>query len=346
MNPIFKIYTQPIHLNLWNNSYGLARTLLALSTLTTLLFNHTNILFSEGVGITPPLCYGITKISLYCIFNTQLEVGRWISIALLLVVASGWRPRITGVLHWWVAFSLNSSALILEGGDQVASNLTLLLIPITLLDPRKWHWKNHVIDMKNITWKKDLSIWCAASTYFIIRLQVALIYFNAAVEKFKVDEWLNGTALYYWFLNPYMGANEAMTFLLKPLITHHLITPLLTWGTLLFELMLFLGIALPARYRIMLLKSGILFHLIIAFVHGLFPFFFSMTAALILFLKPLNTSFNLSRYQALTRFVGNLFTVTPTPSLPTPHPTPHETVPDECPTAATHSQKCYKTPDG
>ena len=36
------------------------------------------------------------------------------------------------------------SSFILEGGDQVAEIICLLLIPITLFDHRKFHWQNNV----------------------------------------------------------------------------------------------------------------------------------------------------------------------------------------------------------
>jgi antimicrobial peptide system SdpB family protein len=290
MKSLIEFYLYPIKSSVHTNVYGFARTLLALSTLLTLLFNNTSILFAEGVGVNPPLCMGLSKLSIYCFLNTNLELARFFSIIILIIIASGWRPMITGIFHWWITFSLNSTALILEGGDQVAAVFTLLLLPICLTDTRKWHW-NSVPVAKADSIINDLSQFLGHSAYHVIRLQAAFIYFQAAIEKFKVDEWINGTALYYWFLNPYMGANDTMRFFVTPLFDNAILTPLATWGVLLFELLLFLGLVMQKKYRSILLVLGILFHLSIAIIHGLFPFFCSMSAVLILYLRPIDWRF-------------------------------------------------------
>jgi antimicrobial peptide system SdpB family protein len=288
-----EFYLSPINSTFrHSNVYGFSRTILAIGTIITLIFNNTKVLFTDGVGTESPQCVGLIKFSIYCIFNSNLEIGRFISIIILLIVASGWRPRLTGFFHWWMTFSLNSSALIVDGGDQVASVLTLLLLPICLTDGRKWHWEKVSNEGGN---SNQLSLFIGHSALLMIKLQVAFIYLNAAVEKFKVEEWINGTALYYWFLNPYMGANGFVKPILFPLITNSITTPLLTWGVLVFELTLFIGIAMSHKYKNSLLQLGILFHLMIVVVHGLFTFFLSMSAALILYLRPWNYEFNFQR---------------------------------------------------
>ena len=130
---------QPI----WTNVYGLARTLLALSLMLTLLVNPAHYFFRPAAGIPDyPLC--TNNLSLFCLVPRDyffLELVKWIFILLLMVVASGWRPRFTGLIHFYIAFSFHSSAVSLDGGEQVNVVLTLLLLPITLTDKRKWHWE-------------------------------------------------------------------------------------------------------------------------------------------------------------------------------------------------------------
>ena len=123
----------------WTNVYGAARSLLALSLLLTLAFSDVHVLFRPAVGIdTVPICNGITgRISLFCLLHGHLALAKAIAIILLLIVASGWRPRITGLIHWWVGVSFMSSAILVDGGDQVASVLALLLVPVTLTDQRR-----------------------------------------------------------------------------------------------------------------------------------------------------------------------------------------------------------------
>jgi len=54
---------------------------------------------------------------------------RWVSILVLLVAASGWRPRYTAIPMWWVLFGNQASLTVVDGGDQISAVLALLLIP-------------------------------------------------------------------------------------------------------------------------------------------------------------------------------------------------------------------------
>ena len=290
---LFKPLNESIHTNV----FGLARTMLVASTLLTLIFNDTTILFAQGVGSNPPTCIGSAKLSIFCILDPHYELARYVSIIILIIAGSGWRPQITCVLHAWVAYSLKASASILEGGDQVASLLSLLLLPICLTDERKWHWELPVPSSEKISVAHDISNFAAYSAYFVIRLQVAYIYFDAASKKFNVQEWLDGTALYYWFSNSYFGATDLFKFILMPLVTSPLVAPILTWSVWIFELLLFTGLVMPKKYHSILLRSGLVFHFFIALIHGLIPFFFSMGGALILYLRPLNMKFYFGRFE-------------------------------------------------
>jgi len=121
---------------------------------------------------------------------------------------------------------------------------------------------------------------------YLLRFQVAVIYFEAMVTKVGVPEWKNGTALFYWFNDPGFGMPEWLTPLLQPLLTHSVAVSAATWGVIIFEATLFLGLVMDKRWRSILLPAGLLFHLAIVFVHGLAIFFCSMAAALILYLRP------------------------------------------------------------
>ena len=289
----------------WTNVYGLARTLLAIGTLLTLIFNNTDILFIQGVNVNPPECNEATRFSLFCLFSYNLEEARWICILILLVVATGWRPAVTGFFHWWVSYSLNASALIIDGGDAATAVMTFLLLPICLTDDRKWHWSSPKND-NYLTPKEDVKRWVAGSAFFVIKIQVAFIYFNAAVEKFKVTEWMNGTAIYYWFMNPFMGIDHWLRPLLASILPNPFVVTIITWGTLAFELSLFLAIFLKNKYQSSLLKMGIIFHFLIALFFGLIPFFFAMSSALLLYLRPLDKEiFVLNKSYLKSRFLSS-----------------------------------------
>jgi antimicrobial peptide system SdpB family protein len=276
--------------NPWTNVYGLARTLIALGTLGTLAFSHSTSIFRPAVGIDRvPQCSGLVRGSFFCFFGADhLELGRWVAVGILAVVAIGWRPRITGLLHWWVSASLSVSGVLVDGGDQVAQVLTLLLLPITLTDTRHWHWERAGTSPCQ---RSELAKLLALSSLLIIRLQVAGIYFHAAVGKMAVPEWHNGTAVYYWFTDPMFGAPEYLRPVIMPIITSSIGVTLLTWGAILLETTLFAALLMDKRYRWLLLCAGISFHAAIAILHGLLSFAFAMWGALVLYLRPIEQEF-------------------------------------------------------
>lgn len=272
--------------NPWTNVYGTARTLLALGSIGTLLFSGSTSLWHPMPGMAAGAnCVGPGALSLYCLVGIDhLEIGRWIAIALLAVVASGWRPRVTGILHWWLASSYTLTATLSDGGDQVTSVLTLLLVPLCLTDSRRWHWG--APDPRPSEGGTEIARLVALSTLMMIRLQVAGIYFHAAVGKFRVEEWADGTAVYYWFTDPTHGMTPWLSAVLTPVLTNPYGVVLLTWGTLVLELALFTGLVMEKRKRRWLLLVGLFFHVGIGVVHGLLSFMLAMWAALVLFLRP------------------------------------------------------------
>ncbi|MEK7283973.1 MAG: sporulation-delaying protein SdpB family protein [Acidobacteriota bacterium] len=279
----------------WTNVYGVARTVLALGTLINLACHDVNVLF-RPLGVELGEAAGdirLVRLSLFSILSGErLELARWLGILILLVVASGWRPRLTGPLHWWVTFSFATSCVVVEGGDQVAANLTLLLLPVTLTDPRRSHWSAPPAIAGP---RQAIAALTARSALMVARIQVGAIYFVACVSKLGVEEWTNGTALYYWFLHPVFGLSGWRRTLMMPLLTHPTTIVFLTWGSLALEALLFMGLLIDRRHRPALLVAGLFFHAGIALVHGLVTFCLAMTAALVLYLRPPEERFAAAR---------------------------------------------------
>lgn len=273
-------------INPWNNVYGLARSLLALGTMLTLLFNDVDLLFHPS-GHEAKL-NGLFKFSQWDIFHLlspHLNLAKCISIAILLLVVSGWRPRITGLLHCWISFSFMASCVIIDGGDMITNILSILLLPVCLADKRRWHWENLVLENPT-AYQKILNL-IAVSALLVIRLQVAIIYFHAGIAKLNVNEYLDGTAMYYWAEDPTLGLSSWLKPVLMPLFANSITVLLITWGAVLIEITLFMGIVIDKKYRSFLLKLGLLFHFAILLIFGLFTFFIAMAAALILYLGPI-----------------------------------------------------------
>ncbi|HEX2195631.1 MAG TPA: sporulation-delaying protein SdpB family protein [Actinomycetota bacterium] len=280
----------------WTNVYGLGRTILALGTFLTLAASSTDILFRPALGQPEvPQCSGIAEAGIFCLLGDRLELARWIAMALLLVVASGWRPRVTGLVHWWVANSFAFSITIPDGGDHLTSLLTFLLLPLTLTDPRRWHWAPAEEAEAPASAARDTAKLFAFSGLAVVRLQMAGVYFHAAVAKFGVAEWADGTALYYWLNDPVFGAPHWARSWLGPVLENPLGVAAVTWGSMLTELALFLGLVLHRRFWKYLLPLGLVFHWVIAFSMGLFSFSTAMTGALILYLRPFDEEFAFAR---------------------------------------------------
>lgn len=295
----------------WTNVYGLARTLAALSTLGTLVFSSPSSLFRPVAGIPGyPNCRSLSAFSVYCVFpGDGVQIGWYVSIAILIVAAVGWRPRYTAIPHWWVTFSFQVAASIPDGGDQIASNLLLLIIPVALLDNRTWHWQAPLPDavpanqsilanQSMATLQKSLIAW---SALFAIRLQVAGVYLHASVAKLGVAEWVDGSALYYWLTDAEFGAPRWTHSWLGAVLQLPVGVQMLTWGSIAIEFALFLGIIACRPVRPYLLAAGISLHAAIGLLMGLPSFSFAMFAALVLYLRP--TDLHISWLDRLTTHV-------------------------------------------
>ena len=274
----------------WTNVYGAARTLLALSTALTLALNETGTLFRPAATIpSAPYCEGAAGAGLFCLApDGSLDLMRWLAVGVLLVVASGWRPRWTAPAHWYVTFSFASSAIVVDGGEHVSQVLTLLILPLALTDPRKWHWSRPPA-LDGVT----PSHLVARSAWLVARVQVAWIYLQASVAKLAVPEWADGTALYYWFTDPSFGAPGWLQGPLMALLDPPVALVLATWSVMALELALAAGLVVEKRHWGPLLVLGIGLHLGIAVIHGLISFAVIMFAALILFLRPADKPFDL-----------------------------------------------------
>ncbi|GLO66115.1 sporulation-delaying protein SdpB family protein [Oceanobacillus kimchii] len=279
--------------NPWTNVYGLARTLIALSTLLTLALNDAEIFFRPTSDTTVyPNCSN-SSISIFCLVPpdyTYLNIVRWICVLILIVVASGWRPRFTGIFHWWVSFSLLSSGVTIDGGENVAAVLTFLLIPMTLSDPRKNHWEK-------IELKENEGIYrriTALINIVFIRIQVAIIYFHSTVAKLNVPEWIDGTAVWYYIQSPMLGFNDFLNSLFNFATSSKLIL-IPTWGTLILQTILFMALFAPKKYWKYFLMAAIFMHEIFALLLGLVSFSLIMLGALVLYLRPIEEPFKFKR---------------------------------------------------
>lgn len=271
------------------NTITLARAFLAFSFLMTLLFTPISQLFPSHhlEFLINDVYHEFKYFNFYLWFENPL-IPYIFSIIILLLVILGIYPRITSIFHFWVTFSVYNSMLIIEGGDQISSILTLLLIPVCLPDNRMNAWKdNSKIEMytpKSTHKLNFLLEYNAKYALIFIKLQMAFLYLHAAVGKLPAKEWKNGTALYYWFNDAMFGAPSFIKSFFGFFFDFGLILSISSWSVIGFELLLFVSFFLKnQKIKYTLFVFAFLFHFMIVLVHGLTTFWLSMTGGLILY---------------------------------------------------------------
>lgn len=266
-------------------AFGIGRSLVALGLLVTIAFDGTNVLFAPDPTRFPVGRCGnesILDFSLFCLFG--FDLGHRIAILVFLLVILGYFPAITAIPFAYSAWSLQASIAIPEGGDQLASNLALILLPISLLDWRLNQWSPPETNLlRRTSWKRFFSSMRGVAV-MVLSGQISIVYFFAAVEKFAVEEWKDGTALYYWSTDPNFGATGIRGQLLELLSTNSLFVVLLTWGTLALEMLLAFAWMSTREIKIALLAAGITFHIGIGIFMGLISFSLIMCGALFMYL--------------------------------------------------------------
>ncbi|MFD6420486.1 sporulation-delaying protein SdpB family protein [Streptomyces sp. NPDC060198] len=272
----------------WTNVFGLARTLVALGTLGTLLFSSAETLFRPVATIGDyPLCEGAGSLSVFCLAPdsyTGLTWLMWACVAVLLVVASGWRPRWTCLPHLYVHYSVVTGIAIGDGGDQISLILALLFVLPSLGDPRRWHWQD-----PSATARPAWAL-VGAGSLVVVRLQMSLVYFQASVAKLPHAEWADGTAMWYWSHNPSFGAPGWLEPLVGALVSVPWGVALMTWTPLFIEISLAACLLLRPRARLWVGAAGVMFHLSIAMMMGLWSFSLAMAGGIVVLCLPAGSS--------------------------------------------------------
>ena len=212
------IYKRSQQYNFHTNTFGLIRSLLALSSLLVLLFNPIEILFHTGLGVTNiPSCDNtfLSSINLFCILSFNLYLAKFVAIIILIFIILGYFPKFTGFLHVWVAFSVNTGLIVIDGGAQVTSEYYKIISYLTIQ---------------------------------VLKIQIAYIYFDAAISKIFAHNWTEGTALYYFINDPISGASGIRLDLLNFIFDFPLFLVITTYFIMFLELFLSFSIFTTNKY--------------------------------------------------------------------------------------------------
>lgn len=272
------------------NAIQLARTLLAVSLLITLTFTAPTALFRLLVDANEVIeCQRYLAIGAYCIFPSVIAANV-VGIIIQLWVISGFLPRWSGLPQAWFAMSFDWSVSLGEGGDQVNHNLSLLLAIIALFDNRLNGWSKHVPFAQLLADRSHAVRSTCRFALLLAILQVCFIYAHSGLGKIRVQEWSEGSAVYYT-MNGQFGIPRYLDPL-GELLTFPLVAIAATWSVILLEVALALSPLFAVRARRLTILAGALFHVGIIVFMGLWSFGIAMFAALlILSMRLRNTPF-------------------------------------------------------
>lgn len=274
--------------NPWTKLYGMARSIIAISELLTLFTNPMYYFFNYSTSDEKSVVAG--SVSIFRFTGTSdggLILAKLVMIAILVAVISGYFPQITSILHLWIAYSDFAIMLPSDGGSEVAVVLLALMLPIALTDPRKNHWEKYNADKREMAFKRPLAL----AFYNIVRVQVAIVYLDAVVQKLPIKDWMNGTAVYYYLNNDMFGMSNLVKMMSEWILTSNLVV-VVTYGALITEMVLVFCLVIPQKYRMVTFITGALMHISFAIFIGIPSFSLIMIGALVIYLLPLDYSFN------------------------------------------------------
>lgn len=267
----------------WGLGLAIARALIFSGMALTLLVNPATVLFTPSAAQPDtPVCDAYNSWSMFCLAGASLDVARIITGTTMLICATGLLPWLTALPGAYVVLSFSTTTTLGDGGDQLYGILALLLLPISTTDWRRSSW-HHGQSRRAASVRGALAL----AGWAVVRAQVFVVYFEAAVGKLAVPEWANGTALYYWMRSPTFGPGEFLAPTVQALTALSVVTALATFGTIALEFCLAIGPLFTLRLRRLLLILGLLFHGAIVVFMGITSFSIVMAAALFLHLPPL-----------------------------------------------------------
>lgn len=268
---------QTLHSSFHVSSLQVGRSIIALAQISVLLFSNWGDLAPDVAGVPRgPQCFGPSVISLFCLDGSQEKM--WAvpaSVGLLVLVVLGVVPAITSMCQWWVALSLATGLGLPDGGEQVAQVVTLILIFLCIGDWRFCAW----FSPERARGGGQAVQGIALGGLWALRLQMAFIYLESGLAKLGVDDWLNGSAMYYVVRDPSFGASGILGAVLRAMTAMPLGVALMSWGTIVVEVAIGLFLLFAKRDRRLALYAVVFLHVGIIVFIGLWSFAMVMIGA-------------------------------------------------------------------
>lgn len=256
---------------------GLARSVIALGQLSILVATPLAALFvpvaENGSG---PRCHFSGNGSIFCIAD---QLGLPLGFAALLVVSilmlsiAGLRPAIVAPLHYWATISISTSVTVPDGGEAAAQIAMFFLMLCSIGDRRKNHW--NFTNESFFKWHPPILL----ASYVVLTVQMSWIYIQAGVAKIAVDEWSQGTAVYYVIRDRFFGASSPFDGIMYAVTNNSFTSLALTWGVIFCEITIGVVLLTQRRYRLYAFCLSFILHGAFALVLGLWSFAIIMIGA-------------------------------------------------------------------
>lgn len=236
---------------------GVGRSIIALAQLSFLLFTPTKYFLIPvgGVDLAGRCSSHIAVLSAFCL-SDQHEAVRYTLCLLLIVIASGFMPRWTSFLHFWVSYSIATTIGLPDGGESAASAITFFYCFASQSDNRTWHWQEPGSEHET-----TIASGVAWAGSWILRAQMSLIYLWGGLSKLAVETWQDGTALYYVTRMEFFGSAGLFANSIHFLTGIPLVTLCATWGTIVLEVSIAILLLLNNR------RAGVIALILCIFVH-------------------------------------------------------------------------------
>lgn len=225
-------------------------------------YNNRGFLFPNGGIVSYNMyrdmlhSYGLD--ALYIDFNQPLYVSLfcWAGILFSLLFLLGALRILAacGLIFLLVIFKCRNLFL-LDGGD----NILLVILPFVGLIPsypliafKSSFWNTIIRPEKRKIMQTVLGQWGA----WVIRMQILIVYLMAALHKLNSPVWTSGMAVYNILHSDDFNGSILNAYLTQNIV----VSKILTWGTILFQIS-FVLLIWRRRTKYIALLLGILFHI-------------------------------------------------------------------------------------
>jgi len=222
-------------------------------------------------------------------------------LVIMLCFTVGFCTRISAVLTWLAILSyINRAPTTVFGMDTMQNLIVFYLmigpsgaaLSVDRLIRHRWAIRRARQSHERLPqWTRPAPTISANFAMRLLQVNVCIVYLVSGISKLLGQSWWNGNAIWLTMANPefsplaYKYYFAFLKFLGEHRWIYEIVVPPLTLGTLAFEIS-FVFLVWHKRIRWLVLLTGALFHVGIAFFMGLVPFSMMMLVALSAFLPP------------------------------------------------------------